>query len=78
MPVGPVGCDRAESFSDLASTYLVTRNELRLCVLAYLFYLEAIEGSFARNGVSLAIVARRIYASDMLSRDSCDLEWLQT
>ena len=40
--------------------------------------LEAIEGSFARNGVSLAIVARRRDASDMLSRDSCDLEWLQT
>ena len=56
-------------------TYLVTRNELRLCVLAYLFYFE---GSFARNEVSLAIVARRRDASDMLSRDSCDLEWLQT
>ena len=35
----------ASSWSML--TYLVTRNELRLCVLAYLFYFEAIEGILA-------------------------------
>ena len=38
---------------------LVTRDELRLCELAYLSTLEAIEGSFARNEVSFAIVARQ-------------------
>ena len=57
---------------------LVPRDEERVTTMCASLPIEAIEGSFARNGVSLAIVARRRDVSDMLSRGSCDLEWLQT
>ena len=55
----------------------MTRNELRLCVLAYLSTLEPIEGSFARNEVSFAIVALQdSVPSEVPEQSSSDSEWI--